>query len=209
MDDHDPRSYHKRPLAAYLRGKGLDGDDLAGARARNLRIHRFKQNMLPRVAKVLGILRGLRPAEILDIGSGRGTFLWPLLDAFPGTPVHAVDLDSRRVSDFEACRAGGLTELGATCADVTALPFDDGSFDVCCALEVLEHLPSPEAGAAEVVRCARRFAVTSVPSKPDENPEHLHLLKPDRLEAMFMDAGAKRVRFDAVHNHTIAIVSLP
>jgi hypothetical protein len=58
--------------------------------ASDLRLHRFKRTMgLPRVAKVLGILRGLVPENLLDIGSGRGAFLWPLLDAFPDLPVTA------------------------------------------------------------------------------------------------------------------------
>src|SRR3954453_17634663 len=52
-----------------------------------LRLHRFKRTMaLPRVNKVLGILHGLQPETLVDIGSGRGAFLWPLLDAFPHLP---------------------------------------------------------------------------------------------------------------------------
>jgi 2-polyprenyl-3-methyl-5-hydroxy-6-metoxy-1,4-benzoquinol methylase len=75
--------------------------------ARDLRLHKFKRTMnLARVRKVLGILRGLQPSDMLDIGSGRGAFLWPLLDAFPGLPVTAVDLLDRRVADIEAVRRG-------------------------------------------------------------------------------------------------------
>jgi len=52
-----------------------------------LRLHRFKRTAdLPRVRKLLGILRGLIPESVLDIGSGLGVFLWPLLDAFPWLP---------------------------------------------------------------------------------------------------------------------------
>src|SRR5215212_3521510 len=50
-------------------------------RVHELRLHRFKRTMgLPRVAKVLGVLKALMPTELLDIGSGRGAFLWPFLD---------------------------------------------------------------------------------------------------------------------------------
>ncbi len=53
-----------------------------------LRLHKFKQNVeLPRVRRVLGILRGLQLERLLDIGSGRGAFLWPLLAEFPHLPV--------------------------------------------------------------------------------------------------------------------------
>ena len=45
------------------------------ARDQELRLHRFKRTMeLPRVRKVLGILNGLQPRDLLDIGSGRGAF---------------------------------------------------------------------------------------------------------------------------------------
>ncbi len=56
---------------------------------RDLRLHRFKKSMeLPRVRKVLGILKGIQPQNLLDIGSGRGVFLWPLLNEFPFPPCH-------------------------------------------------------------------------------------------------------------------------
>jgi predicted kinase len=53
---------------------------------------------------VLGILRGLAPRTLLDLGSGRGTFLWPLLDSFPELQVTAVDRSHRRASDISLAR---------------------------------------------------------------------------------------------------------
>lgn len=81
-----------------------------------LRLHHFKRTMdLPRVRKVLGILRGLQPASLLDIGSGRGAFLWPLLDTFPYLPITCVDILDYRVTDIQAMHAGGLrTTCGST-----------------------------------------------------------------------------------------------
>src|SRR5690349_19042826 len=70
-----------------LSGAQLDAV-LAAGQSAGLRLHRFKRTMeLPRVRKTLGALRGLLPASLLDVGSGRGAFLWPLLDAFPALPV--------------------------------------------------------------------------------------------------------------------------
>ena len=80
--------------AAFVRGRLPDAPDLPPAelieygRAQGLRVHKFKRSAeLPRVRKVLGVLRSLGPSDLLDIGSGRGTFLWPLLDAFPNVQV--------------------------------------------------------------------------------------------------------------------------
>src|SRR5438876_6091661 len=76
-----------------------------------LRLHKFKWTMeLPRVRRVLGVLKGLSPTDLLDVGSGRGTFLWPLLDSFPHLPVLAIDRDARRVADIVAVRDGGFSK---------------------------------------------------------------------------------------------------
>lgn len=50
-------------------------------------------------------------------------------------------------------------------ASVTALPFEDQSFDVVCAFEVLEHLPFSEFDTAlkELARVANRKVLLSLP----------------------------------------------
>src|SRR5215472_7348436 len=99
--------YYTSLAAAYVRGRlgvsmpadllevpleelsetQLDAVIAVGQEA-GLRLHRFKRTMgLPRVRKALGALRGLAPESLLDVGSGRGAFLWPLLDAFPDLPI--------------------------------------------------------------------------------------------------------------------------
>jgi 2-polyprenyl-3-methyl-5-hydroxy-6-metoxy-1,4-benzoquinol methylase len=176
--------------------------------AAGLRLHRFKRTMgLPRVARVLGVLRGLQPAGLLDIGSGRGAFLWPLLDAFPDLPVTAVDCDEHRVRMLQTVSAGGIDRLTAYQADATVLPFGPGQFDVVTALEVVEHIQDVEAAVREVVRVARRHVLVSVPSHADDNPEHLHLLGERDLERLFRAAGALRIGYQRVPNHLIAVVT--
>jgi ubiquinone/menaquinone biosynthesis C-methylase UbiE len=226
------QSYFDRLAAAFVRGKLHNSpaaeahaelfapplDQLAGDQlqvlirlglAHDLRLHKFKRTMeLARVRKVLGILHGLQPAQLLDIGSGRGAFLWPLLDAFPGLPVTAVDLLERRVADIEAVRRGGVDMVSAFQADATALEFADHSFDVVTMLEVLEHISATARALAEVCRVARRAVVLSVPSKPDNNPEHIHLFDQASLTARLREAGAERVNVSYVHNHMVVVASL-
>jgi 2-polyprenyl-3-methyl-5-hydroxy-6-metoxy-1,4-benzoquinol methylase len=72
-------------------------------------------------------------------------------------------------------------------------------------LEVLEHIHDTEAALRETLRVARRFLVLSVPSRPDNNPEHIHLFDAGRLERLLLAAGAARVSFDSVPGHLIAI----
>lgn len=182
---------------------------IATGMAAGLRLHRFKRTMeLPRVRHVLGILRGIGPASLLDIGSGRGVFLWPLLHAFPNLPVTALDRLDYRVADLRAVRAGGVAALTPVHGDATALPFADRAFDVITILEVLEHIPDTDRALAEVCRVARHFVVLSVPSRADDNPEHIHLFDRATLVARLQRHGAARVTTEYVLNHLLAVAHM-
>ncbi|HLJ81707.1 MAG TPA: class I SAM-dependent methyltransferase [Ktedonobacterales bacterium] len=223
------RPYYERLAAAYVRGR-LSGspahethhilfstplDALAKCDLETLiqigldaglRLHRFKRTMeLPRVRKVLGVLKGLQPSSLLDIGSGRGAFLWPLLDAFPDLPVTALDLLDYRVADILAVRDGGVSTVTSLCGDATRLPFADKRFDVVTLLEVLEHIPDTQRALAEVCRVAGRFVVLSVPTKPDNNPEHIHLFDQRTLSELLRAHGMAHIHADYVHNHLIMV----
>jgi ubiquinone/menaquinone biosynthesis C-methylase UbiE len=193
---------------AFVRGRlnarhaTIDDGHRAG-----LRLHKFKNDTaLPRVQCVLGILRGLAPQSLLDVGSGRGTFLWPLLDAFPELSVTSIDISDQRVSDLQAVRNGGIARLTALQMDAQHMSFPDHSFDVVTMLEVLEHMPDPQAALHSALRVARRFVVASVPSVPDDNPEHIHLFTPDQLVSMATEADGARTTIEHVLNHRIVVI---
>lgn len=170
---------------------------------------KFKRNIeLPRVRSVLGILRGMSTDSLIDIGSGRGTFLWALLDSFPHLKVTALDCSERRATDIAAVCRGGIENLSSVLMDARALGFADNSVDVVTVLEVLEHMEHPNQAVAEAVRVARRFVVASVPSKEDTNPEHIQLFDGKSLQRMFLDAGARSVKVEYVPNHIIALVKV-
>jgi ubiquinone/menaquinone biosynthesis C-methylase UbiE len=204
--------YYLDLAAAFVRGKLPDAPDLPPADLvrygldAGLRLHKFKRTSeLPRVRKVLGVLHGLAPADLLDVGSGRGVFLWPLLDAFPWLPVKSIDVLPHRVADLQAVTAGGISRLTAEHMDATRLTLPDDAVEGVTFLEVLEHISQPERALAEAVRVARRFVVITVPSKEDDNPEHIHLFTRDSLQALFAGAGVRRVNIEYVLKHMIAV----
>lgn len=207
------KRFYLEPAAAFVRHTFPDASEgtpealvQLGLRA-GLRLYRFKRtSSLPRVRKVLGILRGLGPGSVLDVGSGRGVFLWPLLDAFPWVPVIALDRSAHRIAHLGAVAAAGVDRLRPVLGDVLRLGLAAKSVDVVTFLEVLEHLERPAVALVEALRVARRFVVISVPSKEDSNPEHLHLFTRNSLEKLLHAAGAARVSFDGVLNHLIAVV---
>lgn len=200
--------YYTELATAFVRGRLADpAATIAQGRAAGLRLHKFKAGpLLPRVQRVLGILRGLAPTNLLDIGSGRGTFLWPLLDALPHLPVAAIELSERRAADLAAVRRGGIARLTPLRMDAQALAFAPRSFDVVTLLETLEHMPHPGAALCEAVRVARRSVIVTVPSVPDDNPEHLHLFSVDDLQRLAAAAGAARTVVEHVLNHRVAIL---
>ncbi|MCL2622541.1 MAG: class I SAM-dependent methyltransferase [Planctomycetaceae bacterium] len=151
-----------------------------------LRLHRFKRLhvLMPRVRRTLGFLQGVLPESLLDIGSGRGAFLWSCLDAFPELPVTAMDIESHRAELYETVRVGGIGRLHGIVGDIRTHDFAEQTFDVVTMLEVLEHIEYPGKALENVRRIARRHVVITVPSKEDDNPEHLHLFTQESFYAV-------------------------
>ncbi len=196
-------AYVRGALARDLTGRTPEEIIAAGERA-GLKMYHFKRKeVLPRVKMVLGMLKGVQPESLLDVGSGRGVFLFPFLLEFPQVPVTAIDLLPHRVELLQAVRRGGVETLTALRQDICDWDREDGAFDVVTLLEVLEHIPDVQAAVKAAVRLARRYVVASVPSKPDNNPEHIHLLTKDKLTELFGAAGCTNLRFSGVNGHLI------
>ncbi|MEO1903426.1 MAG: methyltransferase domain-containing protein [Alcanivorax sp.] len=97
----------------------------------------------------LNELVNLRPERVLEIGPGPGLF--KAMAAPFGIRVETLDLASDLNPDHVA--------------SVTDMPFDEGSFDVVCAFQVLEHLPYELAleGYREMRRVSRGNLLISLP----------------------------------------------
>src|SRR6266536_1555718 len=142
-DEQLAYGYYLELAAAFVRHRlpdlaGLPPAELfrRGLEA-GLRLHHFKRTAgLPRVRKVLGILRGLAPTDLLDVGSGRGVFLWPLVDSFPDLRVLSIDRKPVHVADVHAVHAGGIDRLQGAVMVVHRLALADDGVDMITFLEV-------------------------------------------------------------------------
>ena len=141
--------------------------------------------------------------RVLDIGCRYGALTRAYLEG-----NHVVGIDVDRLALDEAARMGIETQW----ADAEeGLPFEDASFDVVVAGELLEHVRDPVAlvgGARRVLRPDGTF-VGSVPNgfrlknrlrflagrKPENDPTHLHLFSPGDLCALLAGFDESRLHF--------------
>lgn len=104
--------------------------------------------------------------------------------------------------------SGGFKQMHAEQKNICDQPYLDKSFDVITLLEVLEHIPEVEKAITAAVKMAKQYVVVSVPSKPDDNPEHIHLLTKEKLTKMFAEAGCTKLHFDGVEGHLFMVAAI-
>lgn len=194
-------------LSTILRLTGDFDELLEIANKQKIDYHNFKNSKLPRVEKVLGMLKGIRPPSILDIGFGRGKFLYPLLEEFGN--IYTTTIDKSKSSFDEArflqpsynkllvCHGDFLENTG----------WMDKSYHTLTALEVMEHIEDTENFLDECVRLAYGWIILSVPSKEDDNPGHIHLFTQDKINKLFEKYDLKP-KYEFVLNHMIIKVKL-
>ena len=102
--------------------------------------------------------------DLLDVGCGPASITADLAERV--TPGRVVALDAASGA-LEAARATlrdrGLSEqVEVTSGDVMALPFEDATFDVVHAHQVLQHLADPVGALAEMRRVTRPGGIVAV-----------------------------------------------
>jgi SAM-dependent methyltransferase len=104
------------------------------------------------------------PRSILDVGCGEGVLTCKWADRLDGGRIVGIDLDDPKLrAEWDTRRRENLEYR---VEEATSLSFGDGEFDVATAIEVLEHVPEPEATLSEMARVAERYLLVSVPREP-------------------------------------------
>jgi SAM-dependent methyltransferase len=143
--------------------------------------------------------------RVLDLGCRDGALTRAYAE---GNEIVGVDADREALA--------GAAELGIETrwADLDApLPFEDASFDVVVAGELLEHLRDPRRLVAEARRVLRPGGVfvASVPNayrlknrlrfllgrKPEDDPTHLQMFSAEEVHALLSDLNEPRLHFIA------------
>lgn len=116
MTAHPP--YYEKLLNAFVWGATRTPytleETLDEAKSQSMNVDKFKRRaILPRVTKVMDMVRVMDPAPInvMDIGCGRGTAMWPMMEAFPGMKFTGVDLYEGRSVDLRRLRDAGVSSI--------------------------------------------------------------------------------------------------
>jgi 2-polyprenyl-3-methyl-5-hydroxy-6-metoxy-1,4-benzoquinol methylase len=104
------------------------------------------------------------PESVLDVGCGEGVLTLEWAERLGDGRVVGIDLDDPKLRIEWEKRARPNLEFRPE--EATRLSFGDDEFDLATAIEVLEHVPEPEATLAEMARVARRWLLVSVPREP-------------------------------------------
>jgi 2-polyprenyl-3-methyl-5-hydroxy-6-metoxy-1,4-benzoquinol methylase len=105
-----------------------------------------------------------QPRSVLDVGCGEGVLTSAWAERLQHGRIVGIDLDDPKLrAEWDKRRRPNL-EYRAE--EATSLSFADDEFDMATAIEVLEHVPDPDATLAEMARVARRYVLVSVPREP-------------------------------------------
>lgn len=111
----------------------------------------FPSTIDPRILHVRVLLEtfgDLSGKRVLDAGCGKGRFGRALLGEFPGAHIHGMDIALAMLRFV-------LAPLMPCAGSLTALPYEDWSFDCLYATESLEHAVDIEGAVAELCRVVK------------------------------------------------------
>lgn len=153
--------------------------------------HRFGTARRPWQAWVFDHLRLPDRARVLEVGCGRGSLWVENQDRIPpGWRVTLSDFSPGMVAE---ARAGlrALPDFHFVVAELSQLPFPEGSFDAVIANQMLFHVPNLELGLAEIHRVLGRGGVLIAATN---GPEHLLELR--QLQARIGTQAGARTHVD-------------
>lgn len=196
----DPERWYLTESRAFFDARAAGWDD------------RFGDDM-PAYAAAVDVAAPRRGSLVLDVGCGTGRAL-PVLAAAVGPRGRVLGLDLTPGMLAEAQRKGRGGCAALILADARHLPLPDAVADVVFTAGLLQHLPNPAAGLAELARVARpggRLVLFHPSGRVALAARHGRTLRPDEplneenLGPSLNAAGWTLTRYDDPDDHFLAL----
>jgi 2-polyprenyl-6-hydroxyphenyl methylase/3-demethylubiquinone-9 3-methyltransferase len=179
-------------------------------------LRREKETVTPWVIATLKKYHSLEDLRVLDGGCGGGLLSFPLVKV--GANVTALDLTEEVLKVGRSRDPEGKVQWVP--GDITALPFEAGSFDAVCLIDVLEHVEDSKRAVLEALRVLRPngtfvfhtfnrtlmswlFAAKGLDWFIKDSPKHIHewrlFIKPQELDGWVREAGFETADWKGLH----------
>lgn len=134
---------------------------------------------------------------VLDLGSGSGNSVFPMLDKYPAATVVATDLSPNLLAilhRYAQAQPGYANRLHAVCVDACTDHYAEGAYDLAVGAAILHHLLDPAAALSAVHRALRPGGAAMF-FEPFENGNAVLMLA---YEAIIDQAERRPIRDDVL-----------
>jgi len=114
-----------------------------------LRVRQLRESIAP---TVLQLADSTGVQRVLEVGCGQGVAVELIMRRFADAHIVAIDLDARMIKRARRRLSGHHASVEVRVADVCALPFGDGSFDVIVDFAAVQHVPDWQRALGEIGR---------------------------------------------------------
>lgn len=144
-------------------------------------------------------------AHVLDMGCGGGANIQKMLGKVSDGHVSGADYSDISVAKSREVNKDAISEgrCDVVRADVTKLPFEEGTFDLITAFETVYFWPDLNVSFREIARVLKKggvFMITNESTGTDETSVHFHniidgmnLYTPEELRKYMENAGLEAV----------------
>ena len=135
-----------------------------------------RRNFLQEMLEVPALLRLLRVeggGQVLEVGCGRGVALPCFARLLRPARLVGIDVDRHLLQEAHERAGANGVRVELQCADVRALPFQSGSFDLVVDFGTCYHIREPARALREIVRVLKpggRFVSETVSSQLLSHP---------------------------------------